>query len=44
MHFHPFHFDASIGIATYASVTLPCLLCTLHLDPLEFSANLAWST
>lgn len=41
MHFHPFYFEADVGICLCASVTLPCKLFTLHLGPLEFSASLS---
>ena len=41
MHFHPFFFEAEVGIALFASVNLDCDLFTINLGPLEFSADLA---
>ncbi|KAF5540890.1 hypothetical protein FNAPI_10411 [Fusarium napiforme] len=40
MYFHPFYFEADIGITILASVSIPLLFWTLHLGPLEFSARL----
>ncbi|KAI1192594.1 hypothetical protein F5X97DRAFT_75535 [Nemania serpens] len=40
IHLHPFDFLAIVGITLTAEVRLPARLFTIHLGPLEFSAQL----
>ncbi|KAK0713177.1 hypothetical protein B0T26DRAFT_753316 [Lasiosphaeria miniovina] len=41
MHFHPFAFEADVGIALFASATFRPFFITIHLGPLELSADVA---
>ncbi|KAF2147997.1 hypothetical protein K461DRAFT_324960 [Myriangium duriaei CBS 260.36] len=40
IHFHPFHFEGNIGVNLSAEINLDLGLFTIHLGPLEFSADL----
>ncbi|KAK3348952.1 hypothetical protein B0T25DRAFT_546865 [Lasiosphaeria hispida] len=40
MHLHPFSFPIDISITLSAKINLPAVLVTIHLGPLELSANL----
>ena len=41
MNFHPFYFEAEVGVSIYASVSIGKGWFSIHLGPLEFTASLS---
>ena len=41
MNFHPFYFEADVGVSIYASVSIGKGWFSIHLGPLEFTASLS---